>query len=129
HLEARAGEQCRLSRSVRTWRERGRVSRTGLVRPCDRRGHPRDHRQAPGRWRGRRALAHAGPAAPRHATHVREAAHGEDEVKRAAIATLVVSIATTATADTAKQPPPDEIADIESREANLEPDEPRSGIT
>lgn len=50
-------------------------------------------------------------------------------MKRAAIATLVVSIAATAHADPAKQPPPDEIADIESREANLEPDEPRSGLT
>ncbi len=48
---------------------------------------------------------------------------------RAAIATLVVSIAATAHADPAKQAPPDEIADIESREANLEPNEPRSGIT
>lgn len=50
-------------------------------------------------------------------------------MKRAAVATLVV-LAIPAHADTSKQqPPPDEIADIESREANLEPNEPRKGLT
>jgi hypothetical protein len=57
---------------------------------------------------------------------------------RAAIATVVVCIAATAHADSsprvaaaepAKEPEPDPIADIESREANLESKEPRNGFT
>jgi len=57
-------------------------------------------------------------------------------VRRLAVATLVVSIANAAYADTAPSPAkpatpatPDEIADIESREANLERKEPRNGLT
>lgn len=65
-------------------------------------------------------------------------------MRHAAIATLVVTVAGTAHADTAAtsvaaatQPPaepaasepPDEITDVESREANLESEEPRSGLT
>ncbi|HEX5062658.1 MAG TPA: hypothetical protein VFV99_24970 [Kofleriaceae bacterium] len=64
-------------------------------------------------------------------------------MKRVAIASLLVAIAHVAHADTpqkpgdppkpaetaAKQPAPDEIADIESREANLESNEPRKGFT
>lgn len=55
-------------------------------------------------------------------------------MKRAAIATLVVTFAPIAHADpkqepAAKRPPPDGIADIESREANLESKEPRKGLT
>lgn len=65
-------------------------------------------------------------------------------MRHAAIATLVVTVAGTAQADTAAtsvaaatQPsepaatesPPDEITDVESREANLESEEPRSGLT
>jgi hypothetical protein len=57
---------------------------------------------------------------------------------RAAIATLGVVIAGTAHAESrpiattkvaAQEPKPDEIADIESREANLESKEPRNGFT
>jgi len=60
-------------------------------------------------------------------------------VTRAAIGALVVTIAELAHADpkplapagtaTPSEPPPDEIADVESREANLESNEPRAGIT
>jgi hypothetical protein len=53
-------------------------------------------------------------------------------VRRAAIATLAVTVAgiAHAHADTAaKEPEPDEIADIEAREANLESKEPRKGLT
>lgn len=73
-------------------------------------------------------------------------------MRHAAIATLVVTVAGTAYADTAAtsvaaatrppadpaaarpadpaaSEPPDEITDVESREANLESEEPRSGLT
>jgi len=58
-------------------------------------------------------------------------------VKRLAIATLVVTIARVAHADTSTTPArpadkptkPDEIADVESSEANLESSEPRKGLT
>lgn len=50
---------------------------------------------------------------------------------RLAIAALVVAFASPAHADTAakSEPKPDEIADVESREANLESKEPRKGFT
>ena len=63
---------------------------------------------------------------------------------RLAIATLVVSLASLAHADSPSAPPappaptnpaakppvkPDEVADVESREANLEANDPRSGLT
>jgi hypothetical protein len=54
-------------------------------------------------------------------------------MKRLAIAATVVAFAGVARADEAKTEPkpgkPDEIADIESREANLESKEPRKGFT
>jgi hypothetical protein len=55
-------------------------------------------------------------------------------VSRFAIAALVVAFANVADADAPKsapekEPTPDEIADVESREANLESQEPRSGLT
>jgi hypothetical protein len=52
-------------------------------------------------------------------------------VSRFAIAALVVTFANVAHADTAAKrgPAADEIADVESREANLEPNEPRKGLT
>jgi hypothetical protein len=53
-------------------------------------------------------------------------------VKRLAVATLVVTIASVAHADTpapGKPSEPDEIADVEGREANLESREPRKGLT
>lgn len=50
-------------------------------------------------------------------------------MKWAAVATLL-ALAIPAHAEPSKSaPPPDEIADIESREANLEPTEPRKGLT
>jgi hypothetical protein len=55
-------------------------------------------------------------------------------VNRFAIATAVVAFATVARADTPKPAvevaaKPDPIADVEGREANLEPQEPRKGLT
>jgi hypothetical protein len=52
-------------------------------------------------------------------------------VNQLAGAALIVTLAGVAHADApaTKEPAPDEIADIEAREANLEPNEPRKGLT